>query len=328
MTDFANRVPAAPRPDLKQRRTLKGHLGKVMSLAWSTDSKQLVSVGQDGKLFLWDPESTNKMQVVGMQSSWAMTCAISPSGKFVATGGLDNICSVYDLKAADAAMSHSTTGTIPATKSLEAHVGFVSGIKFMNDNELLTSSGDHTCGQWDLGRGLLTRQFSGHSADVMGLAMLDGPTFVSCSGDKTARVWDCRTGGCEAMFTTGEDKTDLITIDAFPDRHAFVTGGEDGRVRLFDLRSQQQLQSYIPASQEAIGNPEQRKTVTSVAFTHSGRAIVAGYEDEYMRLWDTFKGTEITFVKAHDERVTCVCMSPDGYGLATGSWDKIIKIWA
>ena len=39
-----------------------------------------------------------------------------------------------------------------------------------------------------------------------------------------------------------------------------------------------------------------------------------------------FEGSDITFV-GHTERVNCVCISPDGARIATGSDDKSIKIW-
>lgn len=330
MTTYASCLPRIAAPTLKQRRTLKGgHLHKITSVCWSADSSQILSAGQDGKLILWDADSTNKMNAINLQSSWVMSCAMSPSGKLVAAGGLDNICSVYDLKAAEVAMSQNPGAMIPPTKALDAHVGFISGIKFLSDEQLLTSSGDQTCALWDIDRGTMTKQFTGHSKDIMGLALLRDDSgyvnnFVTASGDRTARLWDLRTGRAELMFNITDDNADLLCIDAFPDSQAFATGGEDGVVRFFDLRSEVQLMSYAPP----IVGDENPKTVTSVAFSHSGRAVVVGYETDSIRIWDTMRGEQITLIKAHEERVSAVAVSPDGNGLATGSWDKIIKIWA
>jgi WD40 repeat protein len=83
--------------DLKQRRILRGHFGKIYQMHWSTDSKHLVSASQDGKLIIWNGFSTNKVHAIPLRSSWVMTCAYSPGGSFVACGGLDNLCSVYKL---------------------------------------------------------------------------------------------------------------------------------------------------------------------------------------------------------------------------------------
>ena len=60
--------------------------------------KLLVSASQDGKLIVWNAASTNKVHAIPLRSSWVMTCAFSPTGKKVACGGLDNICSIYNLE--------------------------------------------------------------------------------------------------------------------------------------------------------------------------------------------------------------------------------------
>jgi WD40 repeat protein len=53
---------------------------------------------QDGKLIIWNGFTTNKVQAIPLRSSWVMTCAYEPTqGNFVACGGLDNLCSIYQL---------------------------------------------------------------------------------------------------------------------------------------------------------------------------------------------------------------------------------------
>src|SRR6195952_6150203 len=84
---------------MKTRKTLKGHLAKIYAMHWSTDRRHLVSASQDGKLIIWDAYTTNKVHAIPLRSSWVMTCAYSPSGNYVACGGLDNICSIYNLSA-------------------------------------------------------------------------------------------------------------------------------------------------------------------------------------------------------------------------------------
>ena len=41
----------------------QGHFGKVYSMHWASDSVQLVSASQDGKLIIWNGFTTNKNQV-------------------------------------------------------------------------------------------------------------------------------------------------------------------------------------------------------------------------------------------------------------------------
>jgi guanine nucleotide-binding protein G(I)/G(S)/G(T) subunit beta-1 len=81
---------------LKTRRVLRGHFGKVYSSCWSGDSVHLVSASQDGKLIVWNGVSSNKVQSIPLTSSWVIACAYEQSvNRLVASGGMDNICTVH-----------------------------------------------------------------------------------------------------------------------------------------------------------------------------------------------------------------------------------------
>lgn len=96
-----------------------------------------------------------------------MTCAYAPSGNFVACGGLDNICSIYSLKTREGNVRVSRelpghTGkeglvghrccwgggaVLPSLKDLADQPfppGYLSCCRFLDDNQIITSSGDTT----------------------------------------------------------------------------------------------------------------------------------------------------------------------------------------
>ena len=97
LSQITNTDPVG-RVQTRTRRTLRGHLAKIYAMHWGTDSRLLVSASQDGKLIIWDSYTTNKVHAIPLRSSRVMTCAYGPSGNYVACGGLDNICSIYNLK--------------------------------------------------------------------------------------------------------------------------------------------------------------------------------------------------------------------------------------
>lgn len=55
------------------------------------------------------------MHAIPLRSSWVMTCAYAPSGNYVACGGLDNICSIYNLKTRE--------GNVRVSRELPGHTG-------------------------------------------------------------------------------------------------------------------------------------------------------------------------------------------------------------
>ena len=77
-----------------------------------------------------------QVHAIPLRSSWVMTCAYAPSGAYVACGGLDNICSIYSLKTRE--------GNVRVSRELPGHTGYLSCCRFLDDNQIVTSSGDMT----------------------------------------------------------------------------------------------------------------------------------------------------------------------------------------
>ena len=47
---------------LVRYKLFAGHLAKIYAMHWASDSRNLVSASQDGKLIVWDSYSTNKVR--------------------------------------------------------------------------------------------------------------------------------------------------------------------------------------------------------------------------------------------------------------------------
>ena len=293
----------------KYKRSLKGHLAKIYSAHWSADSRHLASASQDGKLICWDAYSGNKIHAIPLRSSWVMTCAYAPSGSFVASGGLDNVCSIFNLKSED--------GNVKMSRELCGHSGYLSCCRFIDDNQILTSSGDQTLGLWDIETGKQVTEFTGHTADVMTLSTSsDYRYMISGSCDFSAKLWDIREGACKQTFQGHE--SDINSAKFFPNDNAFATGSDDATIRLFDIRADQELAMY---SSDNI-----HCGVTAVDFSKSGRIIIGGYDDYHCYIWDSMRVEQVGRISAHDNRVSCVGVTEDGMAICTGSWDGFLQI--
>ncbi|ETE72100.1 Guanine nucleotide-binding protein G(I)/G(S)/G(T) subunit beta-3 [Ophiophagus hannah] len=239
-----------------------------------------------------------------------MTCAYAPSGNFVACGGLDNMCSIYNLK--------SREGSVKVNRELSAHAGYLSCCRFLDDNNIVTSSGDTTCMLWDIETGQTKTTFIGHTGDCMSLAVSpDFKLFISGACDASAKLWDIREGACRQTFTGHE--SDINAISFFPSGEAICTGSDDASCRLFDLRADQELINF---AHETI-----MCGITSVAFSRSGRLLLAGYDDFNCNIWDSLKAERVGLLSGHDNRVSCLGVTADGMAAATGSWDSFLKVW-
>lgn len=305
-------VPAVQKMNIKARRVLKGHFAKIYAMHWAEDTRHLVSASQDGKLIVWNGFTTNKVHAIPLRSSWVMTCAHAPSGNLVSCGGLDNICSIYNLR--------SKEQPIKVSRELAAHSGYLSCCRFISDKQIVTSSGDMSCMLWDIESGTLVEQFNDHNGDVMSISLnpKSENLFVSGACDATAKIWDLKTGKCEQTFAGHE--SDINSVQYFPNGLAFGSGSDDASCRLFDTRCYGELNQYT--------HDKILCGITSVSFSLSGRFLFAGYDDFNCYVWDTLTGKQACTLSGHDNRVSCLGVSSDGMTLCTGSWDSFLKCWA
>ncbi|XP_064938518.1 guanine nucleotide-binding protein subunit beta isoform X3 [Musa acuminata AAA Group] len=295
--------------DLVCCRTLQGHTGKfqdicqVYSLDWTPEKNRIVSASQDGRLIVWNALTSQKTHAIKLQCPWVVTCAFAPNGQSVACGGLNSACSIFNLNS-----QVDRDGNIPVSQILTGHKGYVYSCQYVPDQEtrLITSSGDQTCILWDVTTGQRISVFggefpSGHTADVLSRAV---------------RTYHGHQG-------------EVNTVKLFPDGQRFGTGSNDSTCRLYDMRTGHQLQVY---SQQHDGDDNDIPTVTSIAFSISGRLLFAGYSSGACYVWDTLLAEVILNLgelqNSHEGCISCLGLSSDGSALCTGSWDKKLKIWA
>ncbi|KAM6301563.1 guanine nucleotide-binding protein subunit beta-5 [Podargus strigoides] len=312
----AERVEALGQFVMKTRRTLKGHGNKVLCMDWCKDKRRIVSSSQDGKVIVWDSFTTNKEHAVTMPCTWVMACAYAPSGCAIACGGLDNKCSVYPLT------FDKNENMAAKKKSVAMHTNYLSACSFTNsDMQILTASGDGTCALWDVESGQLLQSFHGHGADVLCLDLAPsetGNTFVSGGCDKKAMVWDMRSGQCIQSFETHD--SDINSVRYYPSGDAFASGSDDATCRLYDLRADREVAIY---SKESI-----IFGASSVDFSLSGRLLFAGYNDYTINVWDVLKGSRVSILFGHENRVSTLRVSPDGTAFCSGSWDHTLRVSA
>ncbi|KAM9764733.1 guanine nucleotide-binding protein subunit beta-5b isoform 1-T2 [Menidia menidia] len=312
----AEKVELVGALSIKTRRVLKGHGNKVLCTDWCKDRRRLVSSSQDGKVIVWDAFTLNKEHGVTLPCTWVMACAYAPSGCAVACGGLDNKCSVIPLSL------DSTENLAAKKKSVAMHTNYVSGCTFTSsDMQLLTSSGDGTCALWDVESGQLLQSFHGHTADILSLDLAPsetGNTFVSGGCDMKANVWDMRSGQNIQSFESHE--SDINCVKYYPSGDAFASASDDATCRFYDLRADREVAVYQKDS-VIFG-------ATSVDFSLSGRLLFAGYNDYTINVWDALKGTRVSILFGHENRVSSVRVSPDGTALCSASWDNTLRIWA
>jgi WD40 repeat protein/serine/threonine protein kinase len=250
-------------------------------------------------------------------SSFVLSAAFSPDGRWIASGGQDGMITVWDAATGREAFKY------------RAHPNHARSLAFSPDGRRLASaSWDKTVKVWDLSPrpagGIDHPRFTleGHQAEVNQVVFSpDGWRLASAGDDGAVRVWDAETG--EAVLTL-RGHAQLVGGVAFsPDGQSLASAGSDATVRLWDART----------GQERLTLRGHRAPVSCVAFSRDGKWLASGTADsdrrahEEVKVWDAETGQEVWTLRGHVGWIYGLAFSADGRRLASGGFDANVKVW-
>jgi WD40 repeat protein len=249
-------------------KTLEGHKGRIMALAFSPDGKTLFSGSNDRTAKLWDIQTGQCVETFYGHTSWIWTASYSSDGKMLATGSVDSTVRIWDLNG-------------QCLKIFDEHQGTVFSITFSPDGKTLVSGGlDCTLKIWNVYEGNNSyKTLQEHTSAIIAVAFSpDGHTLISSSRDQTIKIWNSETAQC---VTTLEGYSGSVwSIAVSPDGSMLASGGEDKTIKLWDIKSGQCLKTLIG----------HQKMIKSITFHPDEPLVVSGSLDETIKVWDVQTG--------------------------------------
>ena len=311
----------------KLRVACKGHTGAVVAVAFSPDSKTLVSASHDGRLKLWDAATGKEQATLGEYRGCLGCVAFSSDGKTLASGAIGSPIPFPDLYQVN--LWDVATGKIRTTMGETMEMSTFYSVAFSPDGKTLAAAGDETVKLWDLATGKERATFqvqteadeesTGAVYVVKSVAFSpDGNTLAAASYDMTVKLWDVTT----AKRTTLQGHTHAVYSVAFsPDGKTLASASGDKTVKLWDLATNKEratLQGHTEA-------------VMSVAFSPNGKILASAGYDKSIKLWGVATGKGLASLRG-TEVVWSVAFSPDGKTLAAsgGSISNApgeLKLW-
>src|SRR6202012_632421 len=82
-------------------RSLVGHRGVVMSIAYSPDSKLLASAGADGTIRFWDTGGGQLLRTLSGHRGGVQKVAFSADGRRLISGGADHTVRLWDVNSGE-----------------------------------------------------------------------------------------------------------------------------------------------------------------------------------------------------------------------------------
>lgn len=317
---------------------ITGHRPEVRSVAFSQEGHTIASGYRNGYIRIWDVSTGKLKQVLkgNPYPLWVQSITISPDGNTLAC---------------------------------------------LNTNTQ-SSGGYSQVLLWNLTNGVYLRTLKGHGKNIgkyitnhpNSIAFSpDGKVIVSGSLDGTVRLWNNKAipnnssnNKLRGVFSdwrkgTLKGHTDqVLSVAISPDGQTIASGSKDKTVRLWDLTTQELINSldkhpsgvqcvvfspdgetlassdengtvylwdFIAGERKGVFTDDDNQTtsVISLAYSPDGKKLAGGGNSIYM--WDVDSHQLNSILTGHRGYVNSVKFSPDGCTLASGSSDGTVLLW-
>ncbi|MGA9378287.1 MAG: serine/threonine-protein kinase, partial [Phormidium sp.] len=251
---------------IKENFTIKGHTGKVKSVAFHPHSPNILASGSsDRQIKLWDLEKRQEIHTIVGHNGAVNALAFSPDGQILASGSADKTVKLW----------YPETGEQITTLS-GAKLG-INAIAFSPVSPLLASaSSDQIVQVWDLIKFELICTLVGHTGGVRAIVFSpDGKLLATGGEDRTIRLWDTTTWQCNSIISGHPWLVSALTFS--PDNQILISGSWDKTVKLWQVSTGKEIAMLV-------GHTD---LVSCVAISSDGSFIVSGSQDKTIKLWNS-----------------------------------------
>ena len=230
----------------------------------------LATAMQDRTVRLYDARNCEEVQ--RMQDEYLCTSlAFSPRGDIVASGGVDRVVKLWDIRAGE------------CIANLEGHTYPILSLDFSPDGDrLVSASGDTSLAIWDVDNKTQLHQMKGHALYVVSCAWdPNSDRIVSGGVDAVVNLWNAQTG--KLLESYEEHRTAVNDVKFNLDGSILASGSSDSIIILWDT------EGYgIKIEKKLHGHSDD---VRCIGFSTDSKYIASGSTDKDLFVWSLEDGS-------------------------------------
>ncbi|MEJ2486272.1 MAG: BTAD domain-containing putative transcriptional regulator [Anaerolineales bacterium] len=175
---------------------LEGHSEQVTGMAFLSEGSSAVSIGQDGRMILWDVPGKKIVYKMKSPGKALVALAVSPNGQNAVTNSGDKTSNfiLWDLEAGEKIGSFERPWYFDEEGSTA--LAFLPG-----GRSVLSCDRDGAVIEWNLETGIETRHLGLHGGVCAWVEVSpDGRLAITSSADGTIMIWDLKAGKLVRRF--------------------------------------------------------------------------------------------------------------------------------
>ncbi|GHJ86265.1 hypothetical protein NliqN6_2667 [Naganishia liquefaciens] len=326
-------------------KTFAGHRDLVVGAYFSADEKTIYTVSRDGAVYTWQAKQTEDDEDSDME-----------------VDVLDAPESVDDAVKLDNRVAYTRWGLAKRDYFNQAHTQVVCTVFHAKTSLLVVGFSTGIFGLYEMPSFTNIHTLSISQEKIAAVAINPSGEWLAfgAKGLGQLLVWEWQSESY--VLKQQGHYYDMNTLTFSQDGQNVATGGEDGKVKVWNVRSGFCFVTFNEhsASVSAVEFAKQGQVLftasldgtvrafdlvryrnfrtftsptpvqfSSIAVDPSGEVVCAGSQDSFeIYMWSVQTGKLLDILTGHTAPISCLAFSPGGDQIASSSWDKTIRVWS
>jgi eukaryotic-like serine/threonine-protein kinase len=297
--------------NLTARHFIDGE-GMLTSLAVSPDGKSVAAGDREGTVRIWEIESGQKKYELKDKAGEIITLVFSPDSSSIVFSDANKNIYLWSPR-------QGKFLTFPPKHGLGIHSLIFSD----NGSNIYSGSYDFQIIVWDASGKSRDKFTTNKKINAIAISP-DSRYLAAAMSDANIKVWSRITKEVVIEISAPQLATNFTSIEFLPNSENFVTGSEDGYIRLWNLSDKKPV--WEATSTDKDNNPLGRTRIKTLALSGGGSQIAVMYDNGMIDLWNLSTKEKVISQSWQFEPLRKVTISPDDHTLAYQLGDHSVEV--